>query len=45
MIKKDIISTKSLHKLKIRILKKKKLENKLKANIAKRKKNTKNING
>jgi len=44
MIKKKNISAKSLHKETLRELKLKKLERKLKSNIAKRKK-SKNING
>tara|TARA_B100001123_G_C15099107_1_gene942813 strand:- start:203 stop:352 length:150 start_codon:yes stop_codon:yes gene_type:complete len=44
MIKKTTISTKSLHKKKIRDFRIKKLEKRMKFNIIKRKKNIKNNN-
>ena len=46
MIKKNIISTKTIHKQKLRDIRLKKLDQKLKSNIVKRKKNKiKEING
>ena len=46
MIKKNIISSKTIHKQKLREIRLKKLKQKLKSNIAKRKKNKiKEVNG